>query len=281
MRCALASRRGCAGRQAAQAQIRPKLEQTREQHQTAAGDLQLLIMARQSKRPQASRGSPAAIIAESPLTPRNHRKPRASKVSAMGLARRPGAYRRSFRGPAEGKKLPRNPLLKDRQHRQSPVAPRHEESPAGKEQLQGAGASRQAIAAAAAALALPHLSHRSLQQLHSGCGGLAAQRRRRLACTRTHPQGESPHKLPQPQAAHAIAAQTPPLRAAMLTAPLQGPSAIAWPRLALEAALRGGAGCIKLPQPKPQVSAICSACLRSRASACAITPLLPRALQLT
>ena len=47
-----------------------------------------------------------------------------AKMSAMGLARCPGAYRRCFRGPAEGKKQPRNPSPKDRRHRQSPVAPK-------------------------------------------------------------------------------------------------------------------------------------------------------------
>ena len=47
-----------------------------------------------------------------------------AKTSSMGLARRPGAYRRCFRGPAEGKKQPRNPLPKDRRRRQSPVAPK-------------------------------------------------------------------------------------------------------------------------------------------------------------
>ena len=47
-----------------------------------------------------------------------------AKISTMGLAPRPGAYRRCFRGPAEGKKQPRSPSPKHRRRRQSSVAPK-------------------------------------------------------------------------------------------------------------------------------------------------------------
>ena len=65
------------------------------------------------------RGGNRGITAHAPLPPQAAAR---AKMSAVGLARRPGAYRRCFRGPAEGKKQPRNPSPNDRQHRHSPVA---------------------------------------------------------------------------------------------------------------------------------------------------------------
>ena len=71
------------------------------------------------------------------------------------------------------------------------------------------------------------------------------QPRRKLARLALTLQGERSRKL----AASAHTALLLPPHAAVLIAPLQGLSASNWPRPAPKAALRGGAGCLKLPQP--------------------------------
>ena len=74
----------------------------------------------------AARGGHRAVSAIA-LLPRM--RPARERALATGLARRPGASIGASRGPAAGKKLPRNPRLLDQQEGNLPSPPRHQESP--------------------------------------------------------------------------------------------------------------------------------------------------------
>jgi len=150
VRCALVTRRSCAGRQAKQAQIRPKLEATGKQLRSAAGNPQLYIMARQSARPQGSCRA-RAIIAVSPLTPTSRcEPPRERRYPPWGQPPAQAPIDGASGVQQRGRSNQEAPRQSTGVAGNLPSPPRHEESPAGEARQQGADSSKHAIATAAA-----------------------------------------------------------------------------------------------------------------------------------